>query len=249
MVSLTVVVPTFNEGGNVPELVDRLAVALRRYDAELLFVDDSTDDTPDIIEDIAISASVPVRVHHRDQNDRIGGLSGAVVAGIREAKHDIVVVIDGDLQHPPEMVPILVDSLTSKWSLEENSSATERVDMVVASRYLSSGSAGGLSSLWRHLVSSASTLLARGLFPKRVGRQCTDPMTGFFCVDRTSINLDRLQPTGFKILFEIMASHDLTVIEEPFVFGTRHRGDSKASWRNGLSFLGQLARLRLAWSR
>jgi dolichol-phosphate mannosyltransferase len=234
VVSLTVVVPTFNEGGNVPELVDRLAVALRKYDAELLFVDDSTDDTPDIIENTAISASLPIRMLHREEFERIGGLSGAVVAGLREAKHDIVVVIDGDLQHPPEMVPILVDSMS------------DGVDMVVASRYLSAGSSGGLSNLWRHLVSSASTLLVRGMFPKRVGRQCTDPMTGFFCVDRASIDLERLRPTGFKILFEIMASHDLKIIEEPFVFGTRHRGDSKASWRNGLSFLGQLVRLRSA---
>ncbi len=77
-----------------------------------------------------------------------------------------------------------------------------------------------------------------------MGRLCTDPMTGYFCVSREAVDLTRLRPRGFKILLEILASHRLRVLEVPFVFGTRHSGASKASWRQGAEFVHQLLSLR-----
>lgn len=231
-VDTTVVVPTYNEGGNVAELVRRLTVALEGVDAEVLFVDDSSDDTPSIIRDVA-ARTPAVRLIHRQGADRVGGLAGAVTRGIEEARGDWVVVMDGDLQHPPELVPVM-----------RAAAHRDGADMVVASRYLGEGDSSGLSSSWRRTVSGSSTLLARGLFPRRVGRHCTDPMTGFFCVARSSIELSRLRPRGFKILLEILASHDLLVREVPFVFGERFTGQSKASWRQGREFVHQLLSLR-----
>ncbi|MGY1745174.1 glycosyltransferase [Blastococcus sp. SYSU D00695] len=228
----TVVVPTFNERGNVAELVRRLDEALAGRDAEVLFVDDSDDGTADVVRGVAGGSSVPVRLMHRARGDRDGGLAGAVAAGIAAARGEFVVVMDGDLQHPPELVPLLRDT-------------AEPVDMVVASRYVGAGDSSGLSSSWRRAVSSTSTLLARSCFPRRVGRVCTDPMTGFFCVRRSAVHLDRLRPRGFKILLEILARHDLAVAEVPFAFGERHDGESKASWRNGAQFLYQMAALRM----
>jgi dolichol-phosphate mannosyltransferase len=231
-VDTTVVVPTFNERGNVPELVRRLDEALAGRDAEILFVDDSSDDTADVVREVARTSTLPVRLLHRERDQQEGGLAGAVAAGIAAARGEYVVVMDGDLQHPPELVPLLRD-------------AAEPVDMVVASRYLGAGDSSGLSSSWRRAVSSSSTLLARACFPRRVGRLCTDPMTGFFCVRRDAVQLDRLRPRGFKILLEILARHDLAVAEIPFAFGERHDGESKASWRNGAQFLYQMAALRM----
>ncbi len=228
----TVVVPTFNERGNVAELVRRLDEALRGRDAEILFVDDSNDDTADVVRQVAGGSTLPVRLMHREPADREGGLAGAVAAGLATARGDYVVVMDGDLQHPPELVPLLRDTAGP-------------VDMVVASRYLGAGDSSGLSSSWRRAVSSTSTLLARSCFPRRVGRVCTDPMTGFFCVRRSAVHLDRLRPRGFKILLEILARHDLEVAEVPFAFGERHDGESKASWRNGAQFVYQMAALRM----
>ncbi|MGY1770004.1 glycosyltransferase [Blastococcus sp. SYSU D00813] len=230
----TVVVPTFNERGNVAELVRRLDEALRGRDAEILFVDDSNDDTADVVRRVAGSSTLPVRLLHREPGARDGGLAGAVAAGIAAARGEYVVVMDGDLQHPPELVPLLRDT-----------AAGEAVDMVVASRYVGAGDSSGLSSSWRRAVSSSSTLLARSCFPRRVGRVCTDPMTGFFCVRREAVQLDRLRPRGFKILLEILARHDLSVAEVPFAFGERNDGESKASWRNGAQFLWQMAALRM----
>jgi dolichol-phosphate mannosyltransferase len=229
---LSVVVPSFNERDNVVPLVERLNNALQGIDAEILYVDDSTDDTPDVVAAVAAASRIPVRILHRELP--VGGLSGAVSDGILHARGIYVVVMDGDLQHPADLVPILLDT-----------AIRSSVDLVVASRYLGEGDASGLSSSWRRSVSSLSTLLARSCFPRRIGRVCTDPMTGFFCIRRDVVDLDRLRPRGFKILLEILARHDLRAAEIPFIFGRREGGTSKASWKNGFQFLYQMASLRL----
>lgn len=105
--SVTLIVPTFNEAGNVAELLRRLAAALPAHlPCSVLFVDDSTDDTPAVIEKAALECAFPVAVLHRESLD--GGLGGAVVAGIARADTDWIVVMDADLQHPPHLVPELV---------------------------------------------------------------------------------------------------------------------------------------------
>jgi len=110
-VDLTVVIPTRNEVPNVPEMLRRLDGALRDLDAEVLFVDDSDDDTPAVISAVISAAGEaaprPVRLLHRAPENRAGGLGGAVIAGMRTAAAPWVVVLDGDLQHPPELVPAL----------------------------------------------------------------------------------------------------------------------------------------------
>jgi dolichol-phosphate mannosyltransferase len=199
---------------------------------EILFVDDSTDDTPRVIKETARTAAIPVRMIHRTDQERVGGLAGAVTTGIRNSRSPYVLVMDGDLQHPPEMAPLLRD-------------AAEGVDLAVATRYVGDGDADGLSSAYRRLVSSCSTTLAKACFPRRVGRVCTDPMTGFFCFRRDSVELDRLRPRGFKILLEILARNDLRVVEVPFAFGARHSGETKADWRNGVHFAYQMLSLRM----
>ncbi|GAB3316502.1 glycosyltransferase family 2 protein [Geodermatophilus aquaeductus] len=231
-VDTTVVVPTFNESANVAPLVERLGVALRGRSAEVLFVDDSTDGTPAEVARVAATADLPVRVLHREGDERVGGLAGAVSAGIAASDSDFVLVMDGDLQHPPEMVPELRD-------------AADDVDLAVASRYGGGGDSSGLSSVYRRWVSSGSTALAQACFPRRVGRVCTDPMTGFFCFRRSAVDPSRLRPRGFKILLEILARHDLRVRELPFTFADRVAGESKASWRNGVQFAYQMLGLRM----
>lgn len=227
---VTVIVPTYNEAPNVEHLVERLGRALVGLHAEILFVDDSHDDTPAEVVRVGAQASLPVRLIHRE--DPVGGLSGAVQEGLAASTATWCVVMDGDLQHPPELVPTLL--LTAQ---------TEAVDVVVASRYLADGSAGGLANVTRRAVSSASTAVTRAMFPVRLA-DCSDPMTGFFAVRRDAVQLDRLRPRGFKILLEILARHRLAVAEIPFVFGDRFAGESKASMAQGLFFLTQLAALR-----
>lgn len=227
---MTVIVPTFNEAPNVAELVRRVGAATRDLDAELLFVDDSSDDTADVVRAVASTAELPVRVIHRDEP--VGGLGGAVLEGVRASSAPYFLVMDGDLQHPPELIPALLARATEP-----------DVDVVVASRYIGDGSSAGLSGVVRQAVSSTSTAVTRAMFPVRL-RDCSDPMTGFFAVRRAAVDLTTLRPRGFKILLEILARHPMRVVEVPFVFGSRYAGESKANLAQGIHFMWQLAGLR-----
>lgn len=227
---VTVIVPTFNERDNVAELVARTSAALAGWDAEILFVDDSADDTAAEVARVAVDAPLPVRVIHRTENT--GGLGGAVVVGIEAAVADLCIVMDGDLQHPPELLPVLLAR-----------HATGDADVVAASRYIGGGDTSGLGTAVRFGVSRTATWLTRAMFPIRLARS-TDPMTGFFLVDRSRLDLSTLQPRGFKILLEILARNDLRIAEVPMEFAERRHGTSKASLRQGAMFLEHLTRLR-----
>lgn len=234
--SLSIIVPTYNEAGNVTELVRRIEETLRHDDrlsldrTEIIFVDDSTDDTPLIVERVAKTVGLRVRCLHREVAR--GGLGGAVLEGARQARGDLCIVMDGDLQHPPERIGDLYER-----------AIRGDVDLVVASRYARGGAAAGLSDAVRHGVSRLSTGLVKALFPIRL-HACTDPMTGYFLFDRRRVDLEGLRPQGFKILLEMLARQQLEIAEVPFVFAKRFAGGSKASFRQGVSFLRQLLRLR-----
>ncbi|MFJ6568174.1 glycosyltransferase [Streptomyces sp. NPDC091292] len=232
--AVTVVVPTFNEAGNVRELLRQVTMSVEsRLPCEVVFVDDSTDDTPAVITEAARDCPFPVTLIHRDKP--AGGLGGAVVEGIRAATSDWVVVMDGDLQHPPSLLPELV-------AAGERASAT----LVVASRYTKGGSRAGLAGGYRVAVSRASTWLTKGLFPRRL-RGISDPMSGFFAIRRTAVTADALQPLGYKILLELaVRCRPRTVHEVPFVFQDRFAGESKSGVAEGLRFLRHLVGLRTA---
>ncbi len=237
---VSVVVPTRHERGNVEALTDALAAAtegpaLGGRRIEVLFVDDSDDDTPVAVEETARRAAVPVRLIHRSAGSRWGGLSGAVVDGLDHARGSIVVVMDADLQHPPEAVPDVVAAIAGG------------ADVAVASRRVDGGDDGGLSGRRRRL-SQWATGLATAVFPHRVGR-VADPLSGFFAVRLGAVDLDLLQPDGFKILLEILATHHgLRATEVPYRFHPRHDGASKASLSQATRFLGHLVDLRLRTS-
>lgn len=230
---LSVIIPTRNEAGNVAELIRRLGATLRGTRAEVVIVDDSDDDTAAVATCSATSAPIPVRVIHREKTQRAGGLGSAVVAGMGGSESTWMVVMDADLQHPPELVPALV-----KTGVDSDS------EVVVATRYARGGSTAGLSSTTRMAVSSGATALAKIAFPRRL-KGCSDPMSGFFAVRRSAVNVATLRPHGFKILLEIIGrSHRLRIAEMPFTFAERRSGQSKADWREGFRFVRQLLALR-----
>lgn len=231
---VTVVVPTRNERDNVAPLLARLERVRPELRLEVLFVDDSSDDTPSVIEAQAERSSRTVSVLHRREGERAGGLGGAVQLGLSAARSDLVCVMDADLQHPPELVGALID--------EARRSAS---DVVVASRYCARGDVGDFSA-FRVALSRGSALLAKTLFPRRL-RAVSDPMSGFFVIRRSAVNLAGLRPRGFKILLEILlCGRRLAVSEVPFRFGERYSGDSKASLGEGAKYVRRLLELRVS---
>jgi len=105
---LSVVIPVYNEHGNLPQLREEVDAALEAYDSEVIWVEDeSTDGTSETIDDYA---SVDDQ-HHVVHLKRSHGQSVALAAGIDHANGDTIVTMDGDLQNHPEDIPNLVDKL------------------------------------------------------------------------------------------------------------------------------------------
>ncbi|MEU8659033.1 glycosyltransferase [Actinoplanes philippinensis] len=236
--AVTVVVPTRNEADNVRPLVEQLRDALGATPSEIVFVDDSDDHTPQVISDLSGSGADGVRLLHRPRGERTGGLGGAVTAGLAAARAPWVVVMDGDLQHPPAIVPELLAA-----------GQVDQADAVVASRYRTRGRVTGLGGAFRRIVSRASGTLAKIFFPVRL-RAVTDPMSGFFAVRRDALDTSSLRPNGYKILLEVVVRGRMRQITEvPYTFQPRQAGESKASLREGLRYLRHLTLLRLGAAR
>lgn len=228
--ALSVIVPTRNEAKNIEPLLRRVQTAVRGLNVEVIFVDDSSDDTPDIIRNLSLCFPFPVSVIARPP-ERRNGLGKAVVEGMAAAGGEWLCVMDGDLQHPPEVIPQLLD----------RAYATDTT-LVAASRLTEGGGTDGLS-FRRKLVSYGLALASKVCFPKHL-RQVSDPLTGFFLVKRDALNLAELQPDGFKILLEVLVrSPNLRVAELPFEFAERNAGESKANSREALLLFRQMARL------
>jgi len=231
--SLSILVPTRNEADNVAPLLQRLERCLDGSGerTEVVFIDDSDDDTPDQVRRAAASSSLAVRLVARAPGERAGGLGGAVIAGAREASGEWVCVMDGDLQHPPELVPVLLERAQSQGA-----------DLVLASRLAPGGSVGKMSA-GRAAISRTLAWTTMRLFPEAL-TGVTDPMTGFFVVRRGALRLEQLRPDGFKILLEILVrTPGLRVAEIPFRFENRVAGRSKAGVAEMARLLRTLVRL------
>ena len=229
-VDVSLVIPTFNERDSVRPLLDEIESALVGLTWNALFVDDSTDDTENVI--AAIGAHDPrVKVLHRAANR--GGLAGAVADGLRiVAQGAYVCVIDADLQHPPAVIPQLLAE-----------ARRTDADVVIASRYIPGGSTGGLAGPLRQFYSRGLKLLAQVLFPQRLAG-ISDPLGGFFVVRRPVVQETVLHPIGYKILLEILIRCDWqTSAELPYRFEARRHGESKANLKQGFQFLAHLRTL------
>lgn len=232
---LGLVIPTLNEEGNLPTLLNRVRANLERsqLDFEAIVVDDnSSDGTQRAVEQM--SASDPrIRLLVRTQ---ARGLAGAVIYGWERTDADLLGVIDADLQHPPELLPDLVNAVRGG------------KDIAVASRYLEEDAMSGWNPL-RRFVSMLGTWVTIPLQRREI--RVRDPLSGFFVLRRRCIEGLQLQRQGFKLLLEILVRGNIrSVTEIPYHFGLRHAGNSKADLRVGLDYLHLLGRLsRNAFSK
>jgi dolichol-phosphate mannosyltransferase len=141
-------------------------------------------------------------------------------------------VIDGDGQHPPDVLPDLVAAMG------------DGADVAVASRHLPGGGVSGWSAA-RRLLSRGAQALGLLLLPGTVGR-VTDPMSGYFVVRRDVVAGADLDPVGYKILIEVLARGEVErVVESPYTFLERAEGESKVNVRHYLGYLRHLMRLRI----
>lgn len=231
MDGLSIIIPTRNESRNIIPLHDRIASALSGMVAfNVFFVDDSTDDTPMKIKSEQ-NWDRRIGLYHREHFDR-NGLAGAVVDGLKRTQSEYVIVMDADLQHPPEILPIIYEQLRAG------------SDIVIPSRFVPGGSDGGLSGS-RKLISWGARQMGRVFVPGL--RNVTDPTSGFFGFRRDIIDPSTLNPLGWKILIEVIARGQYRTISEiPYHFAPRFAGDSKMSAGEQWNYIRHLFRLR--WS-
>ncbi|MFA5628669.1 MAG: glycosyltransferase family 2 protein [Dehalococcoidales bacterium] len=217
--SVSLIVPAYKEKDNIQPLVTRLAAALGGYNYEIVIMDDnSRDGTEELVE--ALAKEFPVRIIVRRDKK---GLASAVVDGFSYTKSDIIVVMDADLQHPPEVIPSVIKAIE------------DGADIAVGSRYIEGGGCEGWSLL-RRIISKGAAFISHVFLPST--RKINDPMSGLFALKRDVLKGADLNPSGFKILLEVlMLGKWNSVVEVPFMFVTRSRGESKLNTKQQLDYL------------
>ncbi len=215
---ISIIIPTYNEAGNITDLVVRIKACLFA-EYELIIVDDaSPDGTGDIAEKLV--PNHPIKVIHRDKKL---GLASAVLEGFKVACGDLLCVMDSDLSHPPEIIPLLIKDLKLQCA-----------DIIVASRFIKGSGIENWPKI-RLWGTNVAMLVVRPLTPIK------DPMSGFFILKTEVLHNTNLIPRGFKILLEILVKGKYKkAVEFPFVFKDRVYGSSKLNPRTYLDFIEQL---------
>jgi dolichol-phosphate mannosyltransferase len=232
-VRLSLIVPTYNESRNLEELLGQLTAVLEPRlsgEYEIVVVD---DDSPDETWAIAmrIAERLPMVRVMRRRGEK--GLSTAVIRGWQAARGEVLAVIDADLQHPPEVLARLWESIEAG------------ADLAVASRHVEGGGVSDWSAL-RRALSRGAQLLGLAVLPSVVGR-VTDPMSGYFMVRRSAIADAEMSSLGYKILLEVLGRGRVrSIAETGYVFRERTAGESKVTARLYLDYLRHLVRLRVA---
>ncbi|MCR4656766.1 MAG: polyprenol monophosphomannose synthase [Lachnospiraceae bacterium] len=223
MKTISIVVPTFNEAENVGNLVNQIDYALKGIPYEIIFVDDSNDETPDKIRDIIDEMGDMIRLRHREGET---GLATAVLEGFSLAEGDFIAVMDADLQHPPRILRSMYVALLRD------------AEVCIPSRFIPGGSDGGLGP-YRKLVSGVARYIGKIFLPCL--KKISDPTSGLFMFRREIIEGADLEPIGWKILVEVLAMGNYTrVIEIPYKFQARPAGESKLSSKVTLQYLEQI---------
>lgn len=219
---VSVILPTYNEREALERLYPMLAPVVAGIGGEILVVDDGS---PDGTASFARTLNGTLRCTVIERPG-VRGLASAVLAGAARAEGDVLVVMDADGSHPPDVIPTLVDAVTSRGA-----------EMALGSRWVAGGNAPGLP-IGRWVESTMARCLARPL------TDVHDPMSGFFAVRATLLKRARLAPIGYKIALEILVKcRPHPHVEVPFVFGPRLAGDSKLGRRVIGNYLQHLVRL------
>jgi dolichol-phosphate mannosyltransferase len=220
---LTVIIPTYREGENIAAMIRAVGnvLGMAGIRGEILVVDDSSPDgtIPAVRAFEATNPDLRLVVRTTDP-----GLSQSVVEGFSLARAPVILVMDADFSHPPELIPRFLGEIR------------RGADLVIGSRYMK----GGDIEAWplkRRIISSGATLLGRILFP-----EITDPVSGFFAVRKEVVQGAPLRPKGYKILMEVLGKGTWRKATEiPFVFKDRKAGSSKLSGSTILDYVRQVA--------
>ena len=214
-----VVVPTYDEAGNVVELLERLRTAVP--DADILVVDDaSPDGTAELAEAVGRERG-QVAVLHRTAKEGLGPAYKAGFAQALEAGYDVVVQMDADLSHDPAALPSLLAPLRAG-----------DADVVIGSRYV----AGGAIPAWpwhRRALSRFGNRYATTVLGIDA-RDITSGYRAYLAPALASLDVPSVRADGYGFMIELahrLSRSGVRVVEVPITFADRVRGQSKMSAR------------------
>lgn len=222
--TVTIVVPTYKEAESLPLLLERLGELRKQWlpELETIVVDDNSQDgTVELFDALDLPwAQLIVRTTDR-------GLSQSVLAGMKEARGDVLVVMDADLSHPPEVIPQMLAAIA------------DGADFVLGSRYVLGGTTDHGWGALRWVNSQIATIMARPL------TKVTDPMSGFFALPKSVLQrAENPSPLGYKIGLELLVRCKCTDVRElPIHFSNRTHGESKLTVKQQLLYLRHIGRL------
>jgi dolichol-phosphate mannosyltransferase len=216
-VKALVIIPTYNERENLPELLRRIFA--EGLPLEVLIIDDNSPDGTGAAADLLAAADPRVHVMHRPGKM---GLGSAYVAGFRyaiEHDYDAVFEMDADFSHNPDSLPEFLREL-------------ENADLVVGSRYLHGVTVVNWP-LKRLILSYLANVYSRVI----TGMPIKDATGGFKCFRRQvleSLDLTRVKSDGYGFQIEINFKawrKGFRIREIPILFVDRRAGESKMSRR------------------
>lgn len=224
---LTIVLPTYNEEGNIGRIITKL---MKLYGGVSIIVmdDGSRDSTGKVVMEFSRKTRNVVFVN-RAGTGAEKGLTASAVDGILKAKTKYVVVMDADLQHPPEVIAKIVAGLRTGCRL------------VVAGRASVEG-----WEFHRKLISKSLIILGHVSLILRNGETCKDIFSGYFGMERASAsaiikrNRQRFVGSGYKVLFDILKCiprGSEKVCDVPYAFNMRNSGESKAGSKQVIALL------------
>jgi len=234
MPSPLVLIPTYNERGNLPSFVSAVRSALPG--ANILVIDDNSPDGTGALADEIAAKDTHVEVLHRNQKEGLGRAYLAGFAWALERRYSHVFEIDADFSHNPKDLPRLLE-------------ATENADIALGCRWMPGGGVSGWP--WSRLaLSRFGNLYARLI----LGAPYRDLTGGFKCFRREALEtlgLDKIRSVGYGFQIETTwraLQSGLRVTEVPIHFTDRTVGVSKMSGQTFKEALVLVWRLRLGRS-
>lgn len=208
MKDISIIIPILNESENIEELVKRI---LKSTDnVQVIFVDDgSNDGTRHILKQICVHNE---KIDYVFNEKRLGHM-GSYLIGISKAKSQNIVIMDGDLQHPPEVLPDFQYAMQRGYNI------------VIGTRYLAHKFIGR-RKLSRGIISHIAEYILKITVPPCRG--ISDPISGFVGFNRNLVIPINKSMKGNKLLpFLIVANERARIGYVPYNFHERENGQSK----------------------
>lgn len=212
--NVSIIIPAFNEEKNIQPLTKKILKNLKKFEFEIIFVDDNSNDES---KSILLSLSKKYKFFNPILRKKQRDLTQSCFDGIEKSKYQNILIMDADLQHNPKYIPKMIKKFNKK------------IDVIIGARKLILGKNKGLSETRRY----ASIILIYLFQVFKI--KTVDPMSGFFMFKKKIYlkNKSRFFGKGFKILVDILINSKSKLITKDIYidFDRRHKDKSKMNFR------------------